>query len=193
MISKFLIDVTQFPQYEKLKESFHIVKHELSLLNQHDIIAKAFDIYNHYKNNPLSGIDPTTINKPVSWNGIFLYHTSVGWTKDSYDWPLLKEHLKNVKGVVSVQINFIAPHSIVPMHRDLSNGEPCITTILAIQVSPDNKFILEDIVICLKEQDLIALEGVNVFHEVQNLSNDWRITLVVDLANDHPTSIQRQV
>ena len=189
MVSKFLIDATQFPQYEKLKESFHIVKHELSLLDQNTVISKAFDIYDHYKNNPKSGIDPTTIKKPVSWNGIFLYHTSIGWTKDSNDWPLLKEHLKNIKGIASVQVNFIAPNSIVPMHKDLSNGEPCITTILAIQMPLDNKFILEDTVVCLKEQDIIALAGVDVFHEVQNLSDDWRITLVVDLSNDHPSSV----
>jgi hypothetical protein len=189
MVSKYLLDVTQFSQYEKLKESFQAVKHDLSLLSQPELIAKSFDIYNHYRHNPKSGIDPSKITKPVSWNGVFLYHTSLGWTPESDNWPALKQHLLGVQGIASIQVNFIAPHSIVPMHKDLSNGEPCTTTILAIQVSSENKFVLEDVTITLKEQDLIAIDGVNVFHEVQNLSDTWRITLVIDLANNHKTLV----
>jgi len=181
LTSKYLIDVDSLPQYEQLKESFYAVKKDLSSLSQQSAVAKSFNIYDHYRKNPKSGIDPTKISKTVSWQGVFLYHTSIGWTKDSDDWPTLTEHLKQTSGIVSVQVNFVAPHSIIPMHKDLSNGESCITTILAVNVSPENKFILEDVTLCLKEQDLIGLDGVNVFHAVENLSNDWRVTLVVDL------------
>lgn len=189
LTSKYLIDIDSLPQYEQLKESFYAVKKDLDSLSQQSAVAKSFNIYDHYRKNPKSGIDPTKISNAVSWQGIFLYHTSVGWTKESNDWPTLTEHLKQINGIVSVQVNFVAPHSVIPMHKDLSNGESCITTILAVNVSPENKFILEDVTLCLKEQDLIGLEGVNVFHAVENLSDDWRVTLVVDLANHHPSSI----
>lgn len=188
-MSRYLLDITQLPQYEQLKESFHAIEKDLSVLSCDEVIAESFDIYNHYRHNPKSKIDPSTITETVSWRGVFLYHISKGWTAEANQWPALTTHLSTVADLVSVQVNFVAPNSIIPMHRDLYNGIPCITTILAVQVDSKNQFILEDDIIFLKNQDLIALDGVNVSHEIRNLSDSWRITLAIDIANNHPSSV----
>jgi hypothetical protein len=190
-MSRHLLDITQFPQYQQLKDSFYAINQDLSKLSHDYLIAKSFDIYNHYRHNPNSKIDPAKITKPISWRGLFLYHSSNGWSAESNEWPMLKNHLLSVTNLVSVQVNFVAPNSIIPMHRDLSNGISCITTILAVQVNPNSQFILEDEIVFLKNQDLIALDGVNVSHEIRNLSDSWRITLAIDIANDHPSLVER--
>lgn len=188
-MSKYLLDITQLSQYRQIKDSFHAVKQDLAMLSQDAVIADSFDIYNHYLHNPNSKIDPTKITKPVSWRGVFLYHVSKGWAVEASNWPNLKNHLSSVTNLASAQVNFVAPNSIIPMHRDLSNNMLCTTIILAVEVDPNSQFILEDEVVFLKNQDVIALDGVNVSHEVQNLSDSWRITLAIDIANNHPSSV----
>ena len=75
LTSKYLIDIDSLSQYEQLKKSFYAVKKDLNSLSQHSTVAKSFNIYDYYRKNPKSGIDPTKISKTVSWQGVFLYHT----------------------------------------------------------------------------------------------------------------------
>lgn len=151
-----------------------IIEQDLEDKDIPELADSGFDIYDHYKLKNYYMLDT---NRDVYWKAVFLYHTSRGWDIDG--WANTATYLKETPNIVSVQVNFVKPNSVVPLHRDQYNGIECVTTILCIR--GDNiKFYMDGETKILNTGDIISLDGVNCTHGLNNDSTNWFVGLVID-------------
>jgi len=152
-----------------------IVEKDLANKNIAELAESGFDIYNHYRLKNYHMLDTT---REVYWKALFMYHVSRGW--DKHYWPNIFETLTARSEILSVQLNFVKPNSVVPMHTDQYNGVDCVTNIICIR-GKDVKFHMNGKSQILNPGSLVQLDGVNSMHGLDNDSDEWFVALVIDI------------
>lgn len=168
--------------YSTLQEILQELQEIFSKINFHDL-----------KNQPNATIWSNDVNNEWHSNwSINLYNKIQPIQQVPNIFKSVVEKIKTMQGCQQAFINFVAPESIIPKHKDnkkLGNiiGPECVCyqSVLAISIPSNNPevcgFETEGEIRGCKTGDIIAFDGM-VDHWGWNYSNQWRITAVVDIA-----------
>jgi hypothetical protein len=175
-------DYTQYKYYTYLETLRDIA------INEYNANKKVL----HFQNSGLAVgelYDVSTITD-IDWFGYPLV------TAEKFDesyikyWPETAKFIKTIPGTINCCINCIGPNSTIPMHIDYAiskeviGDKEAIGVIIGISMpSNDPNIVGFDVGGVVRGWNTGDLVGINGYleHGGWNRSNDWRITLLIDL------------
>lgn len=140
-------------------------------------------------------VKPGHINPKVKWYSIVLYQLNKEFDFNYVDVRISKvqESIKRIPSIVQAVINYIAPNSVTPLHKDSQSCDevegsyhhgPTYQMMLGIY-TPNGDIGLKfgDDARSWKDGDVLAFDGENP-HWGWNNTNEYRISLYLDVTKD---------
>lgn len=156
------------------------------------------DFYpNFYQDHPMDCVD--IYNPQETWFADFLYYNGTISPRFAPNWKHTAEYVKQVPGILQLQINFVKPKGGIPRHFDRVDWENhdyrygqrqngfaiCIgidvpsSEVEKIAIKIDNEARI------LKNSEWLIFEGRNFEHECWNFSDQWLVMAVLDVQANH--------
>lgn len=212
------VDPRNYTEFPKLIALNELIRQEYALWKtKHDIYRDALCVYGYeYESNDVqmkSAHDYTKIQHEVvegsevqharDWWAIGLYYDKqyVGDQMFPGEFTKSTELLKSLPGIYQCIINFVTPNGKIPYHLDTGSWERIqsahgmavkgYTAVLAIDTPTPNSFSFQHNpdVRQFNTGDVYAFDGRYYSHQIENFTDQWRVTCVVDIAESQWTNV----
>lgn len=175
-------DCTQYKNYENLLDLKNVV------IREYNSIKQKLNFQN--TGMPVGELYDVSTSRDVNWFGYPIVTAEIFDETFAKFWPLTTEIIKTLPGTINCCINFVGPNSNIPSHMDhaiskeVIGDKEAIGVIIGIEMPSSDKeivgFEVDGEIRGWSTGELVAINGY-LNHSGWNRSNDWRITLLIDL------------
>jgi hypothetical protein len=175
-------DYTHYIHYQKLETLRDIVITEYNK-NKNSLCIQNTGL-------PVGELYDTSTIPNINWFGYPLITAEAIEEEFTKYWPDTINFIKEIPGVINCCINCVGPNSTIPAHidhaisKEVIGNKEAIGVIIGISMPTNDPdivgFNVDGVVKGWSTGEIVGINGY-LEHSGWNYSNDWRITLLIDL------------